>query len=185
MCSDVISEMACIWRCMIALWAFVCEWACAVLGFQQGQMNLHIVHICVISVQCGWSNDLVLPQYSCFTKWLLYFTVDEQMPFKISSLTKLPIALDTGDILFSDMGCQPARWLFKIPAWSNDSSPSEQKCIFSPLFESKCLVISLWFLVGVGRSSTMAFFQPIVGRSVKFSVEKHSINSWKEIAKKQ
>ena len=106
MCSDVISEMACIWRCMIALWAFVCEWACAVLGFQQGQMNLHIVHICVISVQCGWSNDLVLPQYSCFTKWLLYFTVDEQMPFKISSLTKLPIALDTGDILFSDMGCQ-------------------------------------------------------------------------------
>ena len=117
MCSDVISEMACIWRCMIALWAFVCEWACAVLGFQQGQMNLHIVHICVISVQCGWSNDLVLPQYSCFTKWLLYFTVDEQMPFKISSLTKLPIALDTGDILFSDMGCHVTIQISSLIKW--------------------------------------------------------------------
>ena len=117
MCSDVISKMACIWRCMIALWAFVCEWACAVLGFQQDQMNLHIVHICVISVQCGWSNDLVLPQYSCFTKWLLYFTVDEQMPFKISSLTKLPIALDTGDILFSDMGCQVTIQISSLIKW--------------------------------------------------------------------
>ena len=117
MCSDVISEMACIWRCMITLWAFVCEWACAVLGFQQGQMNLHIVHICVISVQCGWSNDLVLPQYSCFTKWLLYFTVDEQMPFKISSLTKLPIALDTGDILFSDMGCHVTIQISSLIKW--------------------------------------------------------------------
>ena len=117
MCCDVISEMACIWRCMIALWAFVCEWACAVLGFQQGQMNLHIVHICVISVQCGWSNDLVLPQYSCFTKWLLYFTVDEQMPFKISSLTKLPIALDTGDILFSDMGCHVTIQISSLIKW--------------------------------------------------------------------
>ena len=116
-CSDVISELGCIWRCMIALWAFVCEWACAVLGFQQGQMNLHIVHICVISVQCGWSNDLVLPQYSCFTKWLLYFTVDEQMPFKISSLTKLPIALDTGDILFSDMGCHVTIQISSLIKW--------------------------------------------------------------------
>ena len=146
-------------------------------------MNLHIVHICVISVQCGWSNDLVLPQYSCFTKWLLYFTVDEQMPFKISSLTKWPIAFRTKVKFYSLMWV--AMWLVKFPAWSNDSSPSEQKCIFSPLFESKCLVISLWFLVGVGRSSNMAFFQPIVGKSVKFSIEKHSIDSWKEIAKKQ
>ena len=30
---------------------------------------------------------------------------DEQMPFKISSLTKLPIALETHEILFSDVGC--------------------------------------------------------------------------------
>ena len=80
-------------------------------------MNLHIVHICVISVQCGWSNDLVLPQYSCFTKWLLYFTVDEQMPFKISSLTKLPIALDTGDILFSDMGCHVTIQISSLIKW--------------------------------------------------------------------
>ena len=114
---DVISEMACIWWCMIALWAFVCEWACAVLGFRLDQMNLHIVHICVISVQCRWSNDLVLPQYSCFTKWLLYFTVDEQMPFKISSLTKLPIALDTGDILFSDMGCHVTIQISSLIKW--------------------------------------------------------------------
>ena len=52
-----------------------------------------------------------------------------------------------------------AMWLFKFPAWLNDSSHSEQKCIFSPLFESKCLVISLWVWVGLGTSSTMAFVQ--------------------------
>ena len=147
-------------------------------------MNLHIVHICVISVQCGWSStDHVLPQYSCFTKCILHFTVDSS-----KCLLRFPAWPNcllhwTQVTFFSQIWV--AMWLFKFPAWSNDSSPSEQKCIFSPLFESKCLVISLWFLVGVGRSSNMAFFQPIVGRSVKFSVEKHSINSWKEIAKKQ
>ena len=52
-----------------------------------------------------------------------------------------------------------AKWLVKFPAWSNDSSHSEKKCIFSPLFASKCLVISLWVWGGLGTSSTMAFVQ--------------------------
>ena len=49
-----------------------CGWVCDFSGFQLDQKNLHILHICVLSPECG-VGDHVQPQWSCFTKCLPTF----------------------------------------------------------------------------------------------------------------
>ena len=100
------------------------EWACAVSGLARLNEPPHCAHLCNFSP--GWVTMCFLNTPASPTDFLhfeqvwvftLHSTVDEQMPFKISSLTKWPIALDTGKILFSDVGRHVTSQISSLIKW--------------------------------------------------------------------
>ena len=99
----------------ICMWMSMC---CLLRITARSNESPHCAHL------CNFCPVWVIINWSCASSILLFHQMYsslhcgfEQMPFKISSLTKLPIALDTGDILFSDMGCHVTIQISSLIKW--------------------------------------------------------------------